>query len=249
MFQVNARLVNADVIRGCDYLDFGSHHGNSLRFGRDVLGGKEGLGTENHPENAGKLREQNIQLIEDDATKLLFPPRSFSFAILSHFLEHLSSLSQVDFVLSAASHACRDYLYIRQPFFDQDCYLQSLGLKTVSALYDQHTLHVTTAEMVESLLRTGCRNFDIWGLNLLWNSYDSDQILSSNARQKWTSKYDPSQMDAKEQHDFVSAVFEEIVVIVRLSEDPIVDDARQRVKSHFGGHLHQLITYRYPSRS
>lgn len=249
MFQADASLVDARLIEGCDYLDFGSHLGNSLRFGQEVLGGLRGVATENHPDNAQKLKDQGISLIEEDATKLIFPKSSFSFAVLSHFLEHLANLAQVDFVLGAASHACRDYLYIRQPYFDQDAYLQSLGLKTVSALYDQHTLHISTTELVTSLLRAGCANFDIWGLNLWWNSHDSDQILPSNARQKWTHKYDPAQMDAKEYRDFTMPIFEEIVCIVQLNDGSNANAARQKVRNYFGERLHHIISYQSPLRS
>lgn len=103
-----------------DFLDFGCGNGGSLRFGKDVLNGKRGLGLDIDKNKVMSAIKAGYDVLHFDVTKLIQVPNCVRFVIMHHFLEHLSGYRDASKCIKAACVAAREFVYIRQPWFDSD---------------------------------------------------------------------------------------------------------------------------------
>jgi hypothetical protein len=136
-----------------DFLDFGCSGGGSMKFAQTRLGGTRGLGFDISPEKVAAAREQGFEAeVADLSLPLDFPGKS-RFVILSHFLEHLPSPLVAGKVIRTACNACREFLFIRYPWFDSDGPLSTLGVKLYWSDWKGHPNRMSSFELYLILLR------------------------------------------------------------------------------------------------
>ena len=136
-----------------DYIDLGCSSGGSIKYGRDVLGGKSGLGIDIDPAKVERARRQGFQAEIMDATTLASQPNSVSFVTLIHFLEHLPDLTLAERCLRASIIAAEDFVLFRQPWFDSDEELERVGCKFFWSDWRGHTCHITTGDIAQILVQ------------------------------------------------------------------------------------------------
>jgi len=130
-----SHLLASNVI---DFLDLGCSTGKSYEYIRKATGQRIGLSLDTDAAKVAECRKVNDLSFVFDATSL---PRSIgtvSSAFMIHFLEHLPNADMAMEIIRGAICATRDFVMIRQPFFDHDEALRALGLKTYWSDWSGH---------------------------------------------------------------------------------------------------------------
>jgi len=101
---------------GFDHLDFGCSKGGSLDFSKKRFDGFRGLGIDTVQAKVESTRAAGFDAIcynihEIPEEKLV------NFVVLSHFLEHVSTFSDVKAFMRKACVISKDFVYIQQHFF------------------------------------------------------------------------------------------------------------------------------------
>lgn len=185
-----------------------------IDFARKNFGGERGLGIDSDPAKVAAMREHGLGCIEGDITSRMFESGSFRFVTMSHVLEHLGSLADVESAIREASRAATDFLFIQGPYFDADDFLAKKGLKFYWSDWTGHTCHLRVKELVEILHRLGLDQTEIKVIKRITSSADpSLHPLSSLPDQH---AYDPSIHPAKPHFDLEAPVWGEVVAYVAL---------------------------------
>ncbi|MCB0338587.1 MAG: methyltransferase domain-containing protein [Bdellovibrionales bacterium] len=137
-----------------DFVDFGSKLGGSFHTAYR-MGAKNGLGIDIRPKIVEQAQASGMNVILGDATKLDLPDKCVRFSILSHFLEHLPSLTEVRQSIKSAIRISTEAVYMAGPVFDDEQYLKSLGFKTYWSDWKGHPCHLTCSQVVEILKSLG----------------------------------------------------------------------------------------------
>jgi hypothetical protein len=198
-----------------DFVDFGSKVGHSMNFAMKKLGGKRGLGIEIKPEMVKEAKKNGHEVILGDITNLELPDDFVRFTVISHLLEHLSDLEMVKKTLQTAARISREFIYIRGPIFDNDEYLETLGLRVFWSNWPGgHTCHLTTGQLSTILESIGVRGYKI-DFEVEINDSNSPNIhsLSSSPNQ---TEYDPEKHPPKPFVKFDRKLYREFVCIVNL---------------------------------
>lgn len=210
-----------------DFIDVGANKGDSFRFGIEALGGKSGLALDINPDAVAKLRQAGIPALERDCRSFDFGNSSFRFAIFSHILEHMPSSRDVIQLLMGASRNVTDFIFIRQPFFDEVAYLSTLGIKTVGTNLSYHPMHMSSMQYASLLMTADFYDFAIYGSERLHNSHASAKIIATDSphgTKGW--KRDPATKPPLV--TFTKPIYRELAILIRLSEsdiDPILLNA------------------------
>lgn len=143
------KLVQTEKI---DFFDFGCSNGDSLLFGTNILGGHKGLGIDINNDKILSTREKNLLAINYDIKKL--PNKKLvDFTIMSHFLEHVPNIKDVECFIAKACLVSKDFVFIRQPFFDADGLLLAEKLKTYYSDWKGHPNTMSSLQFY-TILRT-----------------------------------------------------------------------------------------------
>lgn len=159
-----AALADLYALVDVDFLDFGCSSGSSIKYAKGRFGVERGVGIDIDPAKVAKTRELGFEAIEADASALKFPPKSVSFCIMSHFLEHLPGLKVAQKCISSACRVSRDFVYIKHPWFDADFDLWKLGYKFYWSDWGGHTLHMGVAQLDSLLRRSKLKQWDMYGV-------------------------------------------------------------------------------------
>ena len=210
------RIIMQYQIEDYDFLDFGASKGNSILFGKNKLGGRKGLGIDNDPNKVELAKENGIDCILEDVTKLKFPINKFNFIIMSHFLEHLGSFRDVRRTIESAAQVAKNFLFIQGPFFDADGYLESLGLKFFWSDWTAHHTQLTIKDLRLILLHLGLNKHIMLVANeVLGSDHPTIHPLESPKNQQ---DYDPQKHPPKPNVRFTRTLYREMVCIVKLRE-------------------------------
>jgi hypothetical protein len=147
-----------------DFIDFGSSKGGCIDFALKKLGGRCPLGVEINKKKLKNLTKKGYACIYGDVLNLAneLPKKSIRFVTMSHFLEHLNSINEVEKVIKIAADLATEFIFIQGPSFDFDQYLKSLGLKFFWADWTGHKTKVTINN-----LTTICEKLQLPSYNLL----------------------------------------------------------------------------------
>lgn len=160
---------------GYDFVDFGCSNGGSLERYSKFFNAK-GLGLDIDPVKVSKTNELGLDARVADLTKLRLGNK-VSFAVMSHFLEHIPSNFDVRKIIRRASENVSDFVLIRQPYFDADAYLFSEGFKLYWSDWSGHPNNMTALEfhnLLQPLVADGiAKNFIIYGKRLIETSENS----------------------------------------------------------------------------
>jgi len=158
---------------GFDFVDFGCSTGNSLQLGFDSFGAKRGIGLDIDQRKVDQTIERGYEALCLDVTKLDKHDDIVSFAILSHFLEHLPGYRMARKCITAAMAASRDFVLIKQPWFDSDGYLFGQGLKFFWSDWRGHDFAINRLEMYRAIRDSGINcSLRFYGRRPITNSSD-----------------------------------------------------------------------------
>lgn len=135
---------------GFDFLDFGCSRGGSIKMGKTLFNGARGLGIDISPIKVEEAISAGYDALVHDIHKLPRQPL-VRFVIMAHFLEHVPNRRDVVAFLRKAAVVSREFIFIRQPFFDADGYLFQNGFKLYWSDWRGHPNSMTSLDFFTAL--------------------------------------------------------------------------------------------------
>lgn len=210
-----------------DFVDFGASRGGSISYGISTLGGKVGVGIDIDPVKVNAMKELGLPCIHADATASQFPAKSFRFAIVSHFLEHLPELQSIADAVKLAINVSREFVFIQGPFFDADEWLRERSLKYFYSDWRGHRYHLKTWELQQVLEDIGIENYLFFGVFPTKTS--SDPFLHPIESPPDQQKYNGSTHPPKLSIDLIDHIYKEFVCVIRIEQNLSVEAILRRV--------------------
>lgn len=209
-----------------DFVDFGTHKGSGLRFGSDLLGGRQGLGVELNDAKVVENLAAGLHVYSGDVNAIPLDGKRFKFGVCRHVLEHMPNADTVASVLASLARMCSDFIYIEQPDATHEAYLNSLGLMSMAATLSYHTCLMTETELAQTLERAGLANYQI-----------GHRIPQRDSANKWIhaigsppNRWAWTETDLPKPHTkFDRIVYRDIVFVAGLREDLDMDATIRRV--------------------
>ena len=209
---------------GYDYIDFGCKEGEMFERMKEEFGVSKGLGLDINEEHVRVCKKNGHDAEVQDITKFeIFDTKKTRFVLMSHFLEHLFGYNEAKKCIHVACSLAKEFVYIRQPFFDQDGYLFNLGLKLYFSNWSGHPNRMTSLEfhnILHPLLRDNIiKRFCIYYKQLIQDSYDLGihPIISPMN----LHEYDVNKYPFKKYIVFDQKVYRDIIVLIFLNENHI----------------------------
>lgn len=218
---------NRAELRGFDFYDFGCGAGATIERVARAAPGLHGLGLDASAAKIELARSKGHRALVYDIRDI--PNEELvEFVTMSHFLEHLSSMAEARAMIAKAISVARDFVLIRQPWFDADGELFQLGLKYYWSDWRGHTNRMLTLDFL-SILRDELhaqrvRRFRIAAKGEVRDSRHPAVLpLSASVDQH---HYQEALHGKKEKQRFRFRAFEETVIVIdlkpRASEHPVV---------------------------
>lgn len=139
-----------DTFSKYDFLDFGCSSGGNIAFVERAVPGVRGLGIDIDVEKIDTARKSGRSAVVYDIMSL--PRRKITnFVTMSHFLEHLQNVKVAGDFVAKAIEVSRDFVHIRQPFFDSDGYLLENNLKLYWSDWTGHKNAITALDFYKVL--------------------------------------------------------------------------------------------------
>jgi SAM-dependent methyltransferase len=151
------QLLSSGVV---EFLDLGCGSGGSCEFVRRYTDMRVGLSLDLSDDKIVQCRKVNDLAFAYDVTTLPRVEGAVSSAFCMHFLEHVDTAANVFRIIELALTASRDFLLVRQPYFDHDDALARLGCHTYWSDWSGHKTKLSTA-MIDDLAT------HLFGLGLL----------------------------------------------------------------------------------
>ena len=147
-----------------DFLDFGCSRGGSIDLAKRLFDANSGLGIDIAQNKIKEAIESGHDALLYDIHEL--PPRPLvRFCVMAHFLEHVPNRMDVIAFLEKAAAISREFIFIRQPYFDADGLLFQRGLKLYWSDWHGHPNAMTTLNFYSILSQMRSRkrigNFSI----------------------------------------------------------------------------------------
>lgn len=162
---LDERSIFQDIQTGrYDFADFGSCEGGSIDYCRRRFGAERGIGIDILQHEVDKMRSLGLDALCADITRFECPTASFRFVSMMDFLEHLPDFGVVERILDKARHIARDFLFIRHPSFEDEHYLNAVGLKQYWTDWPGpggHTAKMTVADFTGMFARLGLSQYSI----------------------------------------------------------------------------------------
>lgn len=209
-----------------DFIDFGCSDGGSMRFAMDALGGRRGVGLDIDPQKVAKACAAGFEAIEMDVTQLKSHPNAVSFVLMQHFLEHLPGYHLATKCVHAGIETARDFVVLRQPWFDHDGLLALMGLKCFWSDWTGHTFSLTSLDMVRMLRSAKAPRWRLYGIRPI--AHSSDQMIlpldAAPDQHKYNSGHGP-----KPHVPLPPGVYAELMAVIIKSPTLSFDDLEQRL--------------------
>lgn len=206
-----------------DFVDFGCSTGGSMKFAQKAFNGGRAIGIDINPAKVEGTKAAGYEAVLADATD----PQQFHgyvrFSILSHFLEHLPSYDTVTRSLETAIRISEEFVFVRQPWFDNDGELFRHGLKFYWSDWHGHPMTLTSLQMyraVRKALDSGSiARATIYGFNPVLDT-DDECVIPLSAPLN-SSKYDPDKHGPKVSPPLELTAYRELVMILTKSDPQI----------------------------
>jgi hypothetical protein len=212
-----------------DYIDVGCKRGSSTHLCREVLGGSLGLGIDINADHVASYSAAGGVGMAADASNLGLPDNIVNFSVLSHILEHLPNLDSVNKVISESLRVSRKFVYIVGPFFDEDEYLRSLGLKFFWSDWSYHPTHVHTSDILRAVDMSGVKcKAEVYGRIPVIDSSDKNVLDISEPRNQ--HQHDLKIHKHKSFVSFARPLFKEICTIVIKDDTFDLSTAREKLR-------------------
>lgn len=211
-----------------DFLDFGCSTGGSIEFAKQRFGVDRGVGIDIDPAKVAKTRALGFEAIEADASALDLPPRSVSFSVMSHFLEHLPGLRVAQKCIASACRVSRDFVYIRHPWFDADFDLWKLGYKFYWSDWSGHTLPLGVGQLDNLIRRSNPKEWKLYGRKRLTTLNDPVVVPLATPINSQAIPNDRAAAPVP----FIA--YHEVAALIRTGSEESFEAAQQRLRSdHF----------------
>ncbi len=202
-----------------DFVDLGSSSGGSIDYCMRRFSARRGLGIDLQAEAVEQIRAQGFEALQADVLEFEFPPASLRFVSMMDFLEHLPDSAGVEDVLCRAKSAARDFLFIRHPSFEDEHYLNAVGLKQYWTDWPGgHTAKLTVADFTGIFHRLGLNDYAICYRQPARDS--EDPVILPLSAPPDQHHYDATQHDEKPQVVFPRLVYAQIDFFVALRPFP-----------------------------
>ena len=161
--------------KGFDFLDFGCSSGGSIKWAKKVLGGRRGLGIDIDRAKVETARAAGCDAILFDILDIP-PTKLVDFTLLKHFLEHVPDTLRAAKFIRRACEVSREFVLIKQPYFDADGLLFQKGLKLYWSHWRGHPYTMTSLNLycvLSDLRQSGeIQEFSIHNLGPIVSSDD-----------------------------------------------------------------------------
>jgi hypothetical protein len=200
---------------GYDFIDYGCSHGNSIKYGMSRLGGKRGIGIDLDPKKIADTEKAGYTAVLADATQIGCRTGSVRFGLMLHFLEHLPSRRVADQTLRAATMYAREFVYVRQPWFEGSAALLPLGYRLYWADWTGHPNHYSAVDFVNVLSRSRrVKRFLVFGRTPVLTTRDNCLVsLSAPPNSQAASAEDVA---TREEVALPERLFRELVCMIQL---------------------------------
>lgn len=217
------------------FMDFGCSRGNSLLQAKKIFEVRtKGLGIDLASDKLEAASERGLSVAQFDIENLP-DEKIVDFVTMVHFVEHLHGYTQAKTIIEKACGVARDFIFIRQPYFDADADLMHLGLKCYWSDWGGHRFHMTSLEMYTLLrdLKKEGRISD-FSIHFAYEISDSEHSaiipLSAGPNQ---FDYDETIHPEKDPNiTFGFPVFREIRVIISFSPQKQAEIEERVYKAH-----------------
>lgn len=242
--RLNTKAYIAALRRGdYDFVDLGTCDGGGFTIAARQ-GGRKGLGFDLEPIFVRQALARDIDVALYDICDLTTEVACVDFAVCSHILEHLPSLAHIERVLLSLRRLCRDYLLISGPVFDDEDYLETLGIKALHSLMRDHTCKIRVSELQSILHTIGCRDYLLALTEPIQSSmnhwlYSSKQIVPDSGL--WT--YDAAKHLPKPKVEFDRPIHRDFVCIVPLHKGVAVNDILNKFHWGYDKIVHRATWY------
>jgi SAM-dependent methyltransferase len=210
------RLFASGVI---EFLDLGCGSGGSCEFVRRYTDMRVGLSLDLSEDKIAQCRKINDLAFAYDVTTLPRAAESVSAAFCMHFLEHVDTAANVFRIIELALTASRDFLLVRQPYFDHDATLAELGCHTYWSDWSGHKTKLSKkmlADLSDKLFAKGLlKEVSISGIDRIENTGHSSILPRGAATNQHL--YDMEKHGPKPLVDFTFDCFREIFVVFQRS--------------------------------
>lgn len=174
---IDDREIYEDIRTGhYEFADFGSSEGGSIDYCSRRFNAKRGIGIDILQYEVDKMRSRGFDAVCADITTFDCPTASFRFVSMMDFLEHLPDYGVVERILATAKRIARDFLFIRHPSFEDEHYLNAVGLKQFWTDWPNpggHTAKLTIADFTKIFANLGLSQYAISYRNPAHDSADS----------------------------------------------------------------------------
>jgi hypothetical protein len=206
----------------CDYYDFGCSDGTNIAYINSIWPMLRGVGIDIDPAKVEIARSRGHDAHVFDILKL--PGRKqVEFVAMSHFLEHLHGVAEAAKMIKKSIAVSRQFVFIRQPWFDSDGDLMQLGLKFYWSHWRGHRNKMTSLDFYSILnderLAGRIHGFSLYGRGKVCNSHHPALIpLECPADQH---AYDARLHGEKQPFDLPFVAFKEILVRIDIGNGEV----------------------------
>jgi hypothetical protein len=220
---------------GYDFIDFGCSKGGSIQFAQRALGGSRGIGIDIDAVKVEQARAAGFNAVLGDVTKVPSRCDVVRFCTMLHFLEHLPTRMAADKCIKTAVTLSRDFVYIRQPWFEGGASLIGLGYKFYWADWPGHPNHFTAIDFINVLGRLErVRRYLIFGRTRIRSTRDAALVPLSAPKKSHADS--EQKIAAREKRPVPGALYHEIVCLVQIGEPQYFEAPLSRI-----GKDHELI--------
>jgi hypothetical protein len=229
-----ARLDDVDWTE-IDFIDFGSGIGGSLQSAEKRTGGR-GVGVEMRAAKVEVARREGRNVVLGDIFDL---PTDISvrYVTIDNVLEHLPTMDLVKAALESATRIAEEFVYVRHPSFEDEPYLNTLGLKQFWTDWRDHPSHISLADFMRIARQLGATSWSMHPVRAAVDSSDAT-ILPIGAPPD-QHDYDAERHGDKPDVVFARPVYYAWDIIIQMTpdvavsldyiDDPEVSDRRPRI--------------------
>ena len=199
---------------GFDFIDFGSKTGGSIAYASKVFQLNKGLGIDLLDGFPSLACKNNFLGLKTDILKIP-NVKIFDAVVMSHFLEHIPARETSLTMIKKALDISNKFVYIQQPFFDENIYLFKNDLKLAYADWRGHPNMLTSYDfyiMLKRLQRTYDFEFTIAFDHPIKNSSSADIV---NINEPFNViQFDKDKSFKKKRLVFDREIYKEIKVLI-----------------------------------
>lgn len=216
-----------------DFLDLGSGGGRSYEHVRRTTGLKVGVSLDVAPEKVAECRRVNDLSFVYDIREVPYSFGAISAAFMLNVLQQIPAEKSVLQVVQNALVASRDYVAIRQPFFDHDAALAEIGFRSYWGDWSTHLNRMDLAFLAGLARRCGpfAARLRVFGIDRIGDS-QSPFILPLTAPPEQQG-YDEALHGAKTEVAFDFPSYREAMVIIE--RQSISEAASDSIARMLGG--------------